>query len=85
MKLVSYLLVIVGILVLIVSLSVVKVQVIEFIPFLEGVNNFVLMGIGAVLVVVGILIGRKESGSKKVKELPIYHGKDVVGYRRTGK
>ena len=36
-----------------------------------------------ILVVLGILLLLNRSGGgNKLKEVPIYHGKDVVGYRR---
>ncbi len=39
--------------------------------------------IGIVLILVGVLIIFKfGSGGKQPKEVPIYHGKNIVGYRR---
>jgi len=37
--------------------------------------------ISALILIIGIFLISK-SNSGKIKEVPIYHGKDVVGYRR---
>lgn len=47
-------------------------------------GNIVFVAVGAVLIVVGVMLLRS-SGGKKLKEVPIYQGKDIVGFRRFGK
>lgn len=50
------------------------------------VNDTLLIVVGLVLVILGIIMASKSPSrnkvSKKGLELPIYHGKDIVGYRR---
>lgn len=47
------------------------------------VSNNVLTLIGLVIAVAGILVAYKfSSGKKQFEEVPIYHEKKVVGYRR---
>jgi hypothetical protein len=43
--------------------------------------------ISLVLIIIGIVLVWKfgSSSNKKFKDLPIYQGKDIVGYRRHGK
>ncbi len=73
--------IIVGLLVLAISVPLIKTEVVKSIGFLEGINNFILIGVGGVFVVVGVLVGRKKGGNK-LSELPIFEGNKVVGYRR---
>lgn len=56
----------------------------KILPFLAGVNDTILMIISIVVIVVGIfLVTRSSEGSyDRGRELPIYRGKHVVGYRR---
>lgn len=46
--------------------------------------TIIFVAVGAVLIIVGIILLRS-SGGKKLKEVPIYQGKDIVGFRRFGK
>ena len=52
------------------------------IPFLSEQSDAVILGIGAVIVIIGVFFLRS---GKKRKEVPVYDrkGKKVVGYRRT--
>ena len=54
----------------------------QFIPQLGTLNDTVLIAASTVLVIAGIFLVMK-SGGRKVREVPIYHGKDIVGYRRS--
>ena len=45
------------------------------------VADFYILAIGAALLIVGAIISFKGSG-KQPAEVPIYHGKHIVGYRR---
>tara|TARA_Y100000310_G_scaffold249355_1_gene255407 strand:- start:1811 stop:2065 length:255 start_codon:yes stop_codon:yes gene_type:complete len=83
MKALGYFVSLIGVLVLATSVPPVKKFVISFLPSLSGVHNFVIIGLGVLILVIGVVMLRRSVGSGKVKELPIYHGKDVVGYRRT--
>ena len=46
-------------------------------------NNLLIIGAG--LVIVGIVLTRSRGSGKQPAEVPIYHGKNVVGYRRLRK
>jgi hypothetical protein len=81
MKVVSYLLMVFGIGVLALSVPPVNEFVGGYLSFIKGVNNFVLIGVGLVLVLAGLLT-MKNSRGKKLIEVPIYQGKNIVGYRR---
>ena len=54
------------------------------IPQLGTVTDTILVAVSAALAVVGIFIVVKSGGGRggKVKEVPIFEGKNVVGYRR---
>ncbi|MBU0466906.1 MAG: hypothetical protein KJ718_00435 [Nanoarchaeota archaeon] len=45
-------------------------------------NDNILLAISAVAALVGVFLITKGSAGKKEKEVPIYQGKNVVGYRR---
>jgi len=81
-KVLGYVLVIVGLVVLAVGVKPINEQVINYIPFLEGINPFILMGVGIAILVVGVLSMRGSSSGKSKGEVPIYQGKNIVGYRR---
>ena len=52
----------------------------------EEINDITIMAIGLIITVVGIFfIYRTSSGGKQPAEVPIYEGKNVVGFRRVGK
>jgi hypothetical protein len=72
----------IGLLVLASGFDVAKNSLAKFVPFLSTVSSFYLQIIGGVLIVFGafFLLGKK--GAKQTAEVPIYHGKNVVGYRR---
>jgi multisubunit Na+/H+ antiporter MnhB subunit len=53
----------------------------QAIPQLGPFSDSILIAVSAILVLVGIFLVMK-GGSRKVKEVPIYQGKDIVGYRR---
>ena len=52
---------------------------------LESLNSMYIMIIGLIIVIVGIIPIFKSESSQKMTEVPIYHGKEVVGFRRLGK
>ncbi|MFH1425531.1 MAG: hypothetical protein ABIG28_02255 [archaeon] len=54
------------------------------IPFFTELGSTILLIISLGLIVVGILFVMKGGGrrGKQAAEVPIYHGKNVVGYRR---
>jgi multidrug transporter EmrE-like cation transporter len=50
-----------------------------------GLTGTVLTGIGILFIGLSMIFLFKSNNSKQPSEVPIYHGKNVVGYRRTGK
>ncbi len=83
-KIISYFVMVLGLAILSLSLKPIKEFFIEIVPFLEEINSFILIGVGAVILVVGFFLMKRGGSGKKQKssEVPIYQGKDVVGYRR---
>ena len=72
---------IVGLIILVLGIK----PVYSSVSFVQSVSPIILLIVGIVVAAVGIIIAKSASGSKKITEVPIYHGKDVVGYRRMGK
>ncbi len=84
---IGYLISLVGIAVLALSVEAVRISlgIDVLFPFISGVSQYVLMVIGAIIIVVGVFVLRSSGRGRQHKEVPIYHGKDVVGFRRMGK
>ncbi len=83
-KILGYVLAIIGILAISASsIDQIRAPLAPYIP-LEISNNYLLIG-GIALAVIGIFLVLKSPRSRKQKsvEVPIYHGKNIVGYRRT--
>ena len=78
-KILGYILAIIGIVGLVASI-VPQIKTALAIPDIGDTN---LMIASILLVAVGIFLALKMGGGKKVLEVPIYHGKNIVGYRRT--
>jgi len=82
-KVIGYLLVAVGLILLVITSKPFQSYLTQ-VPFISEQPAMYLMVAGAVLIIVGIFIGIKGgSSSKKEREVPIFKGKDVVGYRVT--
>lgn len=62
-------------------------QIREAIPFPEQVSNTILIVGSLIVVAVGVFLimksGVRGGGKQKSREVPIFRGKDVIGYRRT--
>jgi predicted tellurium resistance membrane protein TerC len=52
------------------------------IPLVQSIPSNILMIGGVVLVILGVVFISSGSRGKAPKEVPIYHGKHIVGYRR---
>lgn len=50
-----------------------------------GVESWYLIMGGVVLVILGAMIVTRGTRRQKGMDVPIYHGKEIVGYRRLGK
>ena len=57
-------------------------QVKTAIPQLGVVNDTILISVSVILALVGIFLVVRLGGSRQAREVPIYHGKNIVGYRR---
>lgn len=77
-KILGYLLALVGI-IAIASTSFPQIEKLIKIP--ESIPELYIT-IGGVLVLIGLILIAKLGGSKKSAELPIFQGKQIVGYRR---
>ncbi len=86
-KILGYVLSLVGIVILALTVKPVKETTVvkTILPFIGSINDLYLIISGFAFLVVAILLLRSSSGGKQAKEVPIYHGKNVVGYRRVGK
>jgi len=80
-KILGYIVAFIGLVIVASGTNLFGTVIVKFLPFLSGINSWTLIIIGLAVVLVGIffLLG---GGEKKMKEVPIYHGKNIVGYRR---
>lgn len=79
-----YIIVIIGLVVLALGVKPINDSAKDSIPQLEDVDTNTLLIAGIVILVFGALMLRRSKGgvSKGSSEVPIYEGKNVVGYRR---
>ena len=82
-KLIGYVIAIIGLVGLLLTFE--KFKTLLKIPLPSGITNNILTIISLVIIAVGIFFVIKFNNDNKVSEVPIYHGKDVVGFRRLGK
>ncbi len=56
----------------------------KMIPFVSNLNDIILIAFSLIVLLAGLFITTRGGGrgGKQAKEVPIYHGKNVVGYRR---
>ncbi len=83
-KVIAYVFILIGIVILALGIKPVNEAVSPKVPFLEQVPALYLLIAGVVLLVLGLIIARQGT-SRQVAEVPIYHGKNIVGFRRMGK
>jgi len=84
-KIAGYVLSIIGILSLILALNPIRQSsfISDLLP-IANIPNYVFMGVGIVCMAIAFIF-LKNSGSKQAPEVPIYEGKNVVGFRRMKK
>lgn len=83
-KIIGYVVAIIG--VILVALGAIPAlrTALKFIP--ATISSGMLMIVGVVIVILGIIpIFRSSGSAKQAAEVPIYHGKEVVGFRRMSK
>ncbi len=85
-KIISYVLVVLGLAILALGVKPVNDEAVKSLPFLAQIDSSYFMFVGIAVVVIGaILLRFSAGGGKQPKEVPIYHGKNVVGFRRIRK
>ena len=84
-KIIGYVLSAVGVVLLLFTLKPIKSSITTMIPFVQNVPDYVIIGAGLILMIFGVFIVKQFSGPKQPVEVPIYQGKNVVGFRRMGK
>jgi len=52
------------------------------IPIVSQLNELILVIISIIILLAGLFLATRGSSGKQPREVPIYHGKNVVGYRR---
>jgi hypothetical protein len=85
-KVVGYVISIVGLVVMALGFNIINL---EF-ALLNGISSNVIAGVGIVMIIAGVVLSMKGSGSRKIKhavaEVPIYEGtgknRQIVGYRK---
>ena len=82
-KVIGYVIALVGLIVLASGVKGFDVFILKFFPFLGNFPNktYSLVG-GLIIIVLGIFFLRGSSGGRQAEEVPIYRGKNIVGYRR---
>lgn len=84
-KILGYLLALIGIFsIAITSIEQIRAPITPYLP-IELTNDYLLIG-GIALTVIGIFLiikSPKHSKNNKSVELPIFHGKNIIGYRKT--
>lgn len=81
-KVVGYIVLVLGLAAILLSYPAVQNTIGIALP--SDLTNSTLLITGAALIIIGALIVFKNK-SQKITEVPIYHGKEVVGYRRLAK
>jgi uncharacterized membrane protein len=86
-KVIGYLVSIIGL--ALIAFIVKPLNELEFVKSLTSslgiYATIILIAAGVVLIILGVFILRSSSKGKQPAEVPIYQGKDVVGFRRMGK
>ena len=78
-KIISYILILAGLVLFALNLEIFKSKI----SFLESFHPSVLLITGAICLILGIVFLKADSGKSKHKqrEVPIYKGKEIIGYR----
>jgi len=86
-KIIGYILMILGIVLLFFSLGVFKDKInLDKIGFLSAVKPLYITIVAVVLIGAGIFLVIKFGKSRgKMDDLPVWQGKEMIGYRRTKK
>ena len=82
-KILGYIITTMGLVIFVISFQTVQTVLKLKIP--AGLSTDILTIIAIAVLAVGLFFVVKTSSSGKIKEVPIYHGKDIVGFRRVKK
>ena len=78
---IAYVLMILGLLVIAISFQPIRDAAGLVLP--PAISETYVIIAGVVLAAIGVfMLSGKRKGREKISEVPIYHGKDVVGFRR---
>lgn len=85
-KVIGYVVAVVGLVVMTLGFNIIDFEL----EFLKGITGNYIAGVGVVLIVVGVVLSLRDSGSGRAKqakeEVPIYEGvgkkRKIVGYRK---
>lgn len=81
-KLIGLILSIAGLAVLAITLGLGKFIGYEKIPLLSDLSSKYVLVASLALIIIGVIMLKTSSTNQKTKEVPIYKGKEIVGYRR---
>jgi hypothetical protein len=84
-KIGGYIVGILGILFLAASIKPLNAVFVSYIPQLKNIATYYLLGAGIIIILVALVLLRSSGSGKQPPEVPIYQGKNVVGFRRMGK
>jgi len=83
-KIIGYIITLIGIIGLALTYEPIRTILKITLPTSININTLTLVSTAAVIIGIIVLIGSRKSKSSKQKdvEVPIYRGKEIVGYRR---
>lgn len=81
-KIIGYIILAVGLILILVSIASPKLTIPVLTPLIIQFNTFYVSIVGFVIAVAGAFLAFQNSEKQKSKEVPIYKGKEIVGYRR---
>ena len=85
-KILNYVLIVLGLVGISIGFDPVYNIAVSLFPFIKSFDYRYIVGGGIILIIIGVILMRKSGGGRnKVSEVPIFQGKDVVGYRRTNR
>ena len=82
MKIVGYFFAVAGLILLASSVESFGKMIFGVAPFLSAISKTYAIIFGGALVVIGLFFLLSGGKEKQMQEVPIYHGKSIVGYRR---
>ena len=81
-KIGGYILTLIGLVILASQVKGLEI-ILKYLPFLSSINKTYSMIAGLMLIVLGIVMLMGSGGrGRQLEEVPIYRGKNIVGYRR---